>query len=71
MAIQKVGNLMLMRLFLIDWLCDYINTSKYDMTLSIELLGILAIGIIAFLILSIVTAIILLINYFKEKRDTK
>ena len=62
---------MLMRLFLIDWLCDYINTSKYDMTLSIELLGILAIGIIAFLILGAVTAIILLIDYFKRKKDTK
>lgn len=62
---------MLMRLFLIDWLCDYINTSKYDMTISIELLGILSIGIIAFLILGAVTAIILLINYFKEKRGKK
>lgn len=62
---------MLMRLFLIDWLCDYINTSKYDMTLSIELLGILAIGIIAFAALGAVTAIVLLINYFKEKRNIK
>lgn len=62
---------MLIRLFLIDWLCDYINTSKYDMTISIELLGILSIGIIAFLILGAITSIVLLIDYFKKKRGTK
>lgn len=59
---------MVMRLFLLDWLSDYINTSKYDMTLSIELLGLLAIGIIAFAILGIVTGLILIIDYFKKKR---
>lgn len=62
---------MVMRLFLIDWLCDYINTPKYDMTLSIELLGILAIGIIAFAILGIVTGLILIIDYFKKRGDSK
>ena len=62
---------MVMRLFLIDWLSDYINTSKYDMTLSIELLGILAMGIIAFLILGIVTGLILIIDYFKKRGERK
>ena len=62
---------MMLRLFIIDWLCDYLNTSKYDMTITIELLGILSIGIISFLILGAITGVILIINYFKEKRDKK
>lgn len=62
---------MMLRLFIIDWLCDYLNTSKYDMTITIELLGILSIGIISFLILGAITGIILIINYFKEKRNKK
>lgn len=61
----------MLRLFIIDWLCDYLNTSKYDMTITIELLGILSIGIISFLILGAITGVILIINYFKEKRDKK
>ena len=62
---------MMLRLFIIDWLCNYLNTSKYDMTISIELLGILSIGIISFLILGAITGLILIINYFKEKGDKK
>ena len=58
---------MLLSFFLFDWLSDYINTSKYDMTLSIELLGILSIGIISFAILGIVTGLILIIDYFKKR----
>lgn len=61
----------MLRLFIIQWLLDYINTPKIEMTLSTELLGILAIGIIAFAILGIVTAFILIINYFKERGARK
>ncbi len=62
---------MLMRFFLIDWLLDYINTPKIEMSLGTELLGILAIGIIAFLILGVVTGIALIIQYFKNRRNEK
>lgn len=61
----------MLRLFIIQWLLDYINTPKINMSLGTELLGILAIGIIAFLILGVVTVVMLIINYFKEKRYTK
>lgn len=62
---------MLLSFFLFDWLSDYINTSKYDMTLSIELLGILAVGIIAFAVLGIVTTVVLIIDYFKKRGARK
>lgn len=62
---------MLLSFFLFDWLSDYINTSKYNMTLSIELLGILSIGIIAFAVLGIVTGLILIIDYFKKRGERK
>ena len=39
---------MMLRLFIIDWLLDYLTTPKIEMSTSIELLGILAIGIIDF-----------------------
>ena len=62
---------MLLSFFLFDWLSDYINTSKYDMTLSIELLGILAVGIIAFAVLGIATTVVLIIDYFKKRGARK
>lgn len=57
--------------FLFDWISEYINTSKYDMTLSVELLGILAIGIIAFAVLGIITVIAIIINEIKKRGDSK
>lgn len=61
----------MLRLFIIQWLLDYINTPKIEMSLSIELLGILAIGIIAFLILGVCTCVWLIIDYFKNRRKEK
>lgn len=61
----------MLRLFIIQWLLDYINTPKIEMSLATELLGILSIGIIAFAVLGIVTAFILIINYFKERGARK
>ena len=61
----------MLRLFIIQWLLDYINTPKIEMSLATELLGILSIGIIAFAVLGIVTVLILIINYFKERGARK
>jgi hypothetical protein len=61
----------MLRLFIIQWLLDYINTPKIEMSLSTELLGILSIGIIAFLILGAGTGIAILIDYFKNRRKEK
>lgn len=62
---------MMLRLFIIEWLIDYIDTSKYDMTISIELLGILAMGIIAFAILGLIVVVWLLIDFVKGKVNKK
>lgn len=62
---------MMLRLFIIDWLSDYINTSRYDMTISIELLGILSMGIIAFLLLGLIVGVWLLVDFVKGKVNKK
>lgn len=61
----------MLRLFIIQWLLDYINTPKIEMSLGTELLGILAMGIIAFAALGVVIALLLIINYFKERGARK
>ena len=61
----------MLRLFIIDWLSDYINTPKIQMTTSIEVLGILAIGIIAFAILAAIVCVWLLIDFVKGKVNKK
>ena len=61
----------MLRLFIIQWLLDYINTPKIEMSLATELLGILAIGIIAFAVLGVFIAFILIRDYFKERGARK
>lgn len=61
----------MLRFFIIDWIMEYFNTSKYDMTLSVELLGILAVGIIAFAVLGFITMIAIVINEIKKRGDDK
>ena len=62
---------MMLRLFIIDWLSDYMNTPKIEMTTSIEVLGVLAMGIIAFAILGLIVGVWLLIDFVKGKVNKK
>ena len=57
----------MLRLFIIQWLLDYINTPKIEMSLGTELLGILAMGIIAFAVLGLIIGVWLLVNFVKGK----
>lgn len=57
----------MMRLFIIEWLLDYINTPKIEMSLGTELLGILAMGIIAFAVLGLITGVWLIIDFIRSK----
>lgn len=41
-------------MIILEWLTTYLETSKMDMTTEIEMLGLVAIGIIAFIILGII-----------------
>lgn len=40
-------------MFILEWLTEYFTTPKIQMTTEIEMLGILAIGIIAFVIIGV------------------
>lgn len=40
-------------MFILEWLTEYFTTPKMQMTTEIEMLGILAIGIIAFVIIGV------------------
>lgn len=62
---------MMLRLFIIDWLLDYLTTPKIEMSTSIELLGILAIGIIAFAVLGLIVGVWLLVDFVKGKVNKK
>lgn len=57
----------MMRLFIIEWLYEYLNTPKIEMTTTIELLGILSIGIIAFAVLGLITGVWLIIDFIRSK----
>ena len=54
----------MLRLFIIDWLSDY-------MTTTIEILGVLAICIIAFAILGAIVGVWLLVDFVKGKVNKK
>lgn len=43
-----------MRFFVIDWIVDYINTPKYEMTISCELLFYAALAIIFGAVLGVI-----------------
>ncbi len=55
----------LLSFFLFDWISDYFNTPKYEMTTQIELLGVLAVGIIVAAFLGLVVIICKLVGWFK------
>ncbi len=55
----------LLSFFLFDWISDYFNTPKYEMTTQIELLGVLAVGIIVAAFLGLVVIICKLVRWFK------
>lgn len=44
----------LMRFFIIDWIVDYINTPKYEMTIGCEILFYAALAIIFGVVLGII-----------------
>jgi hypothetical protein len=61
-------------MFILEWLTDYMNTPKMEMTGDVELLGMLAIGIIAFLVIGacwLIGYIITLVKVIKEKKGRK
>lgn len=49
-------------MFIIEWLTDYMSTSKMDMTPEIEMLGLLAIGIVSFGVIGVIWLIGLIIE---------
>ena len=51
--------------FLFDWISDYINTPKYEMTVQTEVLGIIACGIVAFALLALCIIIYNIVEWFK------
>ena len=44
----------LMRFFIIDWIVDYINTPKYEMTIGCEILFYAALAIIFGVVLGVI-----------------
>ena len=61
-------------MFIIEWLTDYMNTPKMELTTETEILGMLAIGIIAFLVIGacwLIGYIITLVKAIKEKKGRK
>ena len=55
----------LLSFFLFDWISDYINTPKYEMTTQTELLGIIAGGIVAFVLIALCVIICKIVGWFK------
>ena len=53
----------LMRFFIIDWIVDYINTPKYEMTVGCELLFYAALMII----FAAIMALVFLLDYIYGK----
>lgn len=61
-------------MFILEWLTDYMNTPKMELTTETEILGMLAIGIIAFLVIGacwLIDYIITLVKVIKEKKGRK
>lgn len=44
-------------MIILEWLSEYITTPKMEMTTEIEALGLVAIGIIAFVIIGVFSAV--------------
>lgn len=55
----------MLRFFIFDWVYEYLNTPKYEMTTQTELLGIIAGGIIAFALLALCYIICKIVGWFK------
>lgn len=49
-------------MFIIEWLTDYMSTPKMDMTPEIEMLGLLAIGIISFGVIGVIWLVGLIVG---------
>lgn len=59
-------------MFIIEWLTDYMSTPKMDMTPEIEMLGLLAIGIIGFGVIGVIWLIGLIVEkIIKSKKGRK
>ena len=59
-------------MFIIEWLTDYMSTPKMDMTPEIEMLGLLAIGIISFGIIGVIWLVGLIVEkIIKSKKGRK
>ena len=57
----------MLRLFIIQWLLDYINTPQLERTIAIEVLGVVAIGIIAFAALAACMGIYAIFKFMKGR----
>lgn len=59
-------------MFIIEWLTDYMSTPKMDMTPEIEMLGLLAIGIISFGVIGVIWLVGLIVEkIIKSKKGRK
>ena len=56
----------LLSFFLFDWISDYLNTPKYEMTTQTELLGIIAGGIVVFALIALCFIICKIVEWFKR-----
>lgn len=44
-------------MFILEWLTEYMTTPKMEMTTEVEMLGMLAIGIIAFVVIGVISLV--------------
>lgn len=59
-------------MFIIEWLTDYMSTPKMDMTPEIEMLGLLAIGIVSFGVIGVIWLVGLIVEkIIKSKKGRK
>lgn len=55
-------------MFIIEWLTDYMSTSRMEMTPEIEMLGLLAIGIISLAVIGVICLIGLIVEKISENK---
>ena len=59
-------------MFIIEWITDYMSTPKMDMTPEVEMLGLLAIGIVSFGVIGVIWLVGLIVEkIIKSKKGRK
>ena len=56
-------------MIILKWLEDYLNTPEIELDLATQVLGIFALGLIAFVIINVIALVLWLVHTYFENHD--